>query len=270
MIGSPLYMSPEQMRSSRDVDPRADVWALGVVLFELLAKATPFEADNMPELCLKVVSEPPRSLAALRPDIPSELVAIVGRCLAKDPSKRYANAAELATALAAFTPPRSQIVIERARRAMGSQPSIETTGSNPAPSRIESTAATVVSQRDVLETKDPRAKRGPQVWIALAAVVGLLGVGAAVTLRRSGDPPSAAAPSPAPPPILAASTAVPLIASPPPSASAPVVLAAAASLAPSAREATSAPSPRAGASARPAAPRAPKASAHDDDIPALR
>jgi serine/threonine protein kinase len=118
MLGSPLYMAPEQMRSSRDVDARADVWALGVVLFQLLTQRWPFEADTMPELCLKVVTEPPLSLASLRPDAPPGLVAAVERCVEKDPAKRFANAAELATALEDFAPPESRILAERARLAM--------------------------------------------------------------------------------------------------------------------------------------------------------
>src|SRR5579859_2222425 len=73
MLGSPLYMSPEQMRSSRDVDARSDVWAFGVVLFQLLTRRWPFEAETMPELCLKVVSDPPQSLAELRPGLPPEI-----------------------------------------------------------------------------------------------------------------------------------------------------------------------------------------------------
>ena len=105
MLGSPLYMSPEQMRSSRDVDARSDVWALGVVLFELLTQRWPFEAETMPELCLKVVAEPPQSLLALRPDAPPALVEIIEHCLKKDPKERYANAAELATALEPLAPP---------------------------------------------------------------------------------------------------------------------------------------------------------------------
>jgi serine/threonine-protein kinase len=102
MLGSPLYMAPEQMRSSRDVDARVDIWALGVVLYELLTCRWPFEAESMPELCLKVVAEAPRSLAARRPDLPAGLVAIVERCLEKDPAKRFASVAELAHALEAF------------------------------------------------------------------------------------------------------------------------------------------------------------------------
>jgi len=114
MLGSPLYMSPEQMRSAKDVDARADVWALGVVLFELVTRRWPFEADNMPQLCLKVVGEAPQSLAALRPDAPPGLVAVVERCLNKDRGGRYANAAELSLALEPFGPE------QRARRSPSS------------------------------------------------------------------------------------------------------------------------------------------------------
>src|SRR5580698_1594449 len=104
MLGSPLYMSPEQMRSAKDVDARADVWALGVVLFQLLTCRWPFEAQNMPELCLKVVTEPPQSLAALRPNLTPALVAVIERCLEKDPKGRYPDAAALAEALEPFAP----------------------------------------------------------------------------------------------------------------------------------------------------------------------
>jgi hypothetical protein len=122
MLGSPLYMSPEQMRSARTVDARVDVWALGVVLFELMTQRMPFEADTLPELCLKVVGERPLSLVELRPDVPTAMVRIVERCLEKDVDKRFANAAELATALEPLVPPASRVVVERARLAMSQLP----------------------------------------------------------------------------------------------------------------------------------------------------
>jgi serine/threonine protein kinase len=121
MLGSPLYMAPEQMRSSRDVDARADVWALGVVLFQLLTTRWPFEADTMPELCLKVVSEPPLSLAELRPDVPPVLVAIIERCLEKNAANRLAHAGELATELEPFVQPASRLKAERARYVLSTQ-----------------------------------------------------------------------------------------------------------------------------------------------------
>jgi cytochrome c peroxidase len=128
MLGSPLYMSPEQMRSSRDVDARSDVWAFGVVLFQLLTNRWPYEAETMPELVLKVVTEPPQSLLALRPDVPQEMVDVVERCLKKDPADRFANAGELALALEPLAPAESRITVERARM------TLRTTGRGPMPS----------------------------------------------------------------------------------------------------------------------------------------
>jgi serine/threonine-protein kinase len=118
MVGSPLYMAPEQMRSSRDVDARVDVWALGVVLFELLTQRWPFEAETMPELCLKVVSEPPTPMTLFRSDLPPELLAVVDRCLEKEPQKRFADAAELASALAPFASGDGRELAERAQIAI--------------------------------------------------------------------------------------------------------------------------------------------------------
>jgi len=104
VVGSPMYMAPEQMRSSRVADPRSDVWALGVVLYELLTERCPFEAESLPELCLKISRDTHRPIFELRPELAPELVAVVDRCLQKDPAQRYANAAELASALEPFAP----------------------------------------------------------------------------------------------------------------------------------------------------------------------
>ncbi|MCX5742860.1 MAG: serine/threonine-protein kinase [Proteobacteria bacterium] len=104
VIGSPRYMSPEQLRSSRDVDARSDVWALGVTLFELLGGDSPFASGTMPEVCASILKDAPTSLVGLRPDIPAELEAVIHRCLAKEPESRWQNVAELAVALAPFGP----------------------------------------------------------------------------------------------------------------------------------------------------------------------
>jgi serine/threonine-protein kinase len=112
-------MAPEQMRSSKDVTPRSDVWALGVVLFQLLAGKMPFEAESLPELCFKVAQDPPASLRDLVPGMPSEIYDIVDRCLQKRPDDRFQDASELATALEPFAPPAASIVAERARMVTG-------------------------------------------------------------------------------------------------------------------------------------------------------
>lgn len=100
-------MSPEQMQSSRDVDASTDIWALGVILFELLAGYTPYFADAVTELAIKIAAEPTPSLRDLRPEVPLALEEVIGRCLEKDRGQRYAHVAELSLALLPFAPKRA-------------------------------------------------------------------------------------------------------------------------------------------------------------------
>jgi hypothetical protein len=113
LMGSPLYMSPEQMRSSKDVDAQTDIWSLGVILFELLAGRPAFQADTVTELAIRVASEPAPAIRSFRPDVPSGLEAVIARCLEKDRRQRYPNVAELALALLPFAPKRGKALVER-------------------------------------------------------------------------------------------------------------------------------------------------------------
>ena len=128
-IGSPSYMSPEQMRSPRLVDHRADVWALGVVLYEAVSGRLPYVADTIPELCTRVLQERPPPLSALCSDLPEGFERVVFRCLEKDRDRRYENLAELARALSAFCPG-SFASVERASRILtfaGNRPALQGT-----------------------------------------------------------------------------------------------------------------------------------------------
>jgi len=98
-LGSPHYMAPEQMASSRDVDQRTDVWAIGVCLYELCSGQRPFRASNVQKLFGKVLTRAPKRLRAVVPDAPAGLESIVARCLEKEPSARYADAAAVRDAL---------------------------------------------------------------------------------------------------------------------------------------------------------------------------
>jgi serine/threonine-protein kinase len=102
VMGSPLYMSPEQMASSRDVDGRADVWALGTILYELLTGRVPFLGDTMPQLCAMILQERPPLARQFRPELPELLEQAIFRCLEKDRNRRFQNVAELAHALLPF------------------------------------------------------------------------------------------------------------------------------------------------------------------------
>jgi serine/threonine-protein kinase len=101
-VGSPMYMSPEQVRDAEHVDPRADIWSIGVVLYELLAGRTPFEADGVGNTFKAVLFSTPEPLRTLRPDIPAKLDEAILRCLSQDPAQRFADVAQLATAIAEF------------------------------------------------------------------------------------------------------------------------------------------------------------------------
>jgi serine/threonine protein kinase len=98
-LGSPWYMSPEQMIKPADVDARADVWSLGVLLFELLTHARPFDGENVPQVCASVLTATPPGPSAFRPRLSPELDALVLRCLEKDPERRFGSVEALARAL---------------------------------------------------------------------------------------------------------------------------------------------------------------------------
>jgi serine/threonine-protein kinase len=113
LFGSPQYMSPEQLRSSKGVDPMADIWALGTILFELVTGRPAFLAQSITELVLLIANDPPPSLANLRPDLPPALELVVARCLEKDPARRYQNVGELAAALEPLGPKNARVSVER-------------------------------------------------------------------------------------------------------------------------------------------------------------
>lgn len=101
-LGSPWYMSPEQMIDTSSVDHRADIWSLGVVLFELLTATRPFDGGSIPEVCAGVLTVPAPALRERRPDVAPALESIVARCLAKNPAERPASVLELSKDLEPF------------------------------------------------------------------------------------------------------------------------------------------------------------------------
>jgi serine/threonine-protein kinase len=116
MLGSPAYMAPEQLRDARTADARTDIWATGVVLYELLSGGLPFRASNVADLCVAILEHDVAPLESHRPDVPPGLDVVVRRCLARDPAERFPDVAALAEALAPFASPAdSDLAAERIR-----------------------------------------------------------------------------------------------------------------------------------------------------------
>lgn len=153
VLGSPPYMSPEQVRDPKKVDARSDVWALGIVMYKLLAGKLPFDGDSVGEVFARVLERPYPSLRAWGGvDVPPELDAIVGRCLAKDRRDRFQHTGDLALALAAFASPEwSELAHRMALRLREDPPTVDDGGEGAAtPSRPPSDPHTLT-----LDQTDP-------------------------------------------------------------------------------------------------------------------
>jgi serine/threonine-protein kinase len=203
VLGSPLYMSPEQMRMSRSVDQRADIWSMGVVLFQLVTNGFPFTAESITQLIATVMFDPAPRLSQARPGLPPNLDDVVMRCLEKEPSARFQNVGELAVALAPFAPAHAQLSIERITRMLRSSglDLPETKGSvanapvPAAPALAQSGTANeplgssgqMVQAWQASHASVGERRRSPAVGIALGAValVVVLGIGGALLARRS-------------------------------------------------------------------------------------
>lgn len=191
VMGSPVYMSPEQMRASRDLDAQSDLWSLGVVLYELLTGRTPFEGATLPELCSSVLNEAP---APMPSDIPRGLMRVIVRCLQKDPRRRYADVAELAVALEEFASApgaaaRIRAVLDTPRTDLEPNPGLAVD-----PDADTKTAASIDTTQRVLRRWRLEGRRAR--WPSLLAI--RIGVAGGAALGFSLLRPAGSHPSPAP------------------------------------------------------------------------
>ncbi len=111
LIGSPRYMAPEQLKAAHEIDSRADIYALGATLFELLAGEPVFKAESISRIFTKILWDAPPSITQFRDDVPAGLDALLFKCLQKRPEDRYQTVKELVVALAEFAPERSAAVV---------------------------------------------------------------------------------------------------------------------------------------------------------------
>jgi len=217
VMGSPLYMSPEQMSSTRNVDMRTDIWALGVILYEILTGHVPFEAETMPQLCGMILQDPPRPLRELRPDVPEGVSLVILRCLEKQRDRRFGNVGELAAALAPLGSPSARRSAERIARVLSAagipsarDPGVAAAFTTPGESTNTNWGASEAVKKS----------RAPLVLGALAVLLLLGGGGVTLALLRKPIPVQPAA-EPTPSSVMNAASGA--TATPPAVAPAPTV-----------------------------------------------
>ncbi|MGO8998262.1 MAG: serine/threonine protein kinase [Polyangiaceae bacterium] len=190
IIGSPLYMSPEQMKSSKAVDVRTDIWALGVILFELVTGQVPFGGNSVPEVAIHVAMEPTPPPTSLRPDVPPGLEAAICKCLEKDRARRFQNVGELASALVEFGSKRAKRSFEEIEGTLSSRSGFVAT---PEASPVSAPEAMHGSTIAGWQQTGSSTKRGGKMTIG-AIVSAALFVGATATflaVRRAPPTPPA-------------------------------------------------------------------------------
>jgi serine/threonine-protein kinase len=207
VMGSPLYMSPEQMTASRNVDARTDIWAIGVVLYELLTARAPFLADSLPEICGLILTAAPPAIRDRSPGTPDGLQSAVLRCLEKDRARRFQSVAELAQALAPFGSRATSRSLERISRILGGD---SATYDAPASSAYPA-AINAGTQSNWGQTRPPRSNTLPLMAAAAATVVLLGGLAGLLVWREKSpavvEPVAALAPSAVTPTLSAAQPA---------------------------------------------------------------
>jgi len=117
LLGTPYYMSPEQLTDTKNVDARSDIWTLGIILYQLLSGVVPFHGETMPEVVGQILKNMPGPLRDVRPDVPEALDQAILKCMSSNPSLRFADVGELVTALAPFAPG-SQAHVDAVNRAL--------------------------------------------------------------------------------------------------------------------------------------------------------
>lgn len=183
LLGSPHYMSPEQIRDSSEVDARTDVWALGVLLYELISRHMPFEAMSLPHLYARILSEPPIALESRGIELPDGLNQTILACLDKSRESRIPDVGELAERLAPFGPPWAQSSVEHVRHALERRPSSPSAMPASVPVCIEPTPTQMGSQTTIAARPGKRPRNAVRWWPWMSVGV-LVAVGASVAVLQ--------------------------------------------------------------------------------------
>jgi serine/threonine-protein kinase len=119
LLGTPAYMSPEQIRNAKGADARSDIWSIGVVLYELLTGVKPFGGEVSTEILAKILETTPTPVRSIVPEVPAELDELIARCLSRRPEDRFSDVAALARALAPHGSERAAISLASIEGVLG-------------------------------------------------------------------------------------------------------------------------------------------------------
>jgi hypothetical protein len=194
-LGSPLYVAPEQLSNSENVDARADIWSLGVVLYELLSGRVPFEGDNVVRICSAVMELEPEPLWHSCPHVSPALEAVVRRCLSKRPEARFPTIRELSLALRALQPVEA---LDASAPVFGARPGRPDPGPRHRARQLERARATGRQERAV-RARSPSWRRQLALGAAAAALASGIPVSTlvdAVAARGSAHPATVPATDP--------------------------------------------------------------------------
>jgi eukaryotic-like serine/threonine-protein kinase len=175
LVGSPLYMSPEQIEAPHTVDTRTDIWALGVILYELLSNKTPFFGNTLPQVSIKIAVRPPTPLREFRPEVADGLAAVIGRCLEKDRTRRYRTVADLALALLPFGPEQATASVNRIAdsiRAAGLTDTGISSSRSTQPTTMPAFPEMDDPSRSTIPSPEVRVAKAPS-WYVLAGILAL-------------------------------------------------------------------------------------------------
>lgn len=174
VMGSPGYMSPEQMRSTKHVDGRSDVWALGVILYELVAGHPPFAAETFTALCVKIAVDPHPPLLRAAAALPAGFAELVDRALQKDPALRTPSVVELARALALHASPFGRELAQRLAHGAGAAAGAQQPTPVAAGPAVPTTLAGAAGSAPVLPRGRIAALALGAAGVAFASVLGVL------------------------------------------------------------------------------------------------
>jgi serine/threonine-protein kinase len=191
-LGSPHYMSPEQMHSAANVDERSDIWALGVIAYELVSGRVPFAGTSLPEVAIGVTTRSPAPLGTSRPGVAPGLEQAIARCLEKDPGARHGSVIALAEALAPWLPAGAGALLGRLvrgglRAELSSEPALSFLKPSPASMQPDT-----VSETDVVSGEGGTRGRRPVLTSATLMSLAAAGIAIAATMwvapGSSGEP----------------------------------------------------------------------------------